>query len=120
MFLKKYESATNAKLNKSKTEALWVGKWKDRNDKPLGLKWTNGQKVKFIGVYVGNDRAQCSFLGFSEVLDKVKTKLSYWKGKFLTLKGKLKVLNIFVLSKLWYVLECQDFPTILKKDLDKI
>ena len=116
--LKKYESATNAKLNKSKTEALWVGKWKDRNDKPLGLKWTN-DKVKFIGVYVGNDRAQCSLLGFSEVLDKVKTKLSYWKGKFLTLKGKVKVLNIFVLSKLWYVLECQDFPTILKKDLDK-
>ena len=57
--------------------------------------------------------------GFSEVLEKVKNKLGYWKGKYLTLKGKIKVLNIYALAKVWYSLECLDFPISLKKDFDK-
>ena len=39
--LKKYELATNSKINSDKTEALWLGKWKNRTDKPLNLRWTN-------------------------------------------------------------------------------
>ena len=38
--LDKYERATNAKLNRGKKEALWVGEWRERVDKPLGLRWT--------------------------------------------------------------------------------
>ena len=117
--LDKYETATNARLNKSKTQGLWVGEWKNREDKPLNLKWTS-DKVKFTGVYVGNDRNGCSLLGFSEVFDKIKTKLAYWKGTFLSLKGSIKVLNVFVLAKLWYCLECQDLPKNMNKDLDKL
>ena len=117
--LDKYETATNARLNKSKTQGLWVGEWKNREDKPLNLKWTS-DKVMFTGVYVGNDRNSCSLLGFSEVFDKIKTKLAYWKGKFLSLKGRIKVLNVFVLAKLWYCLECQDLPKNMNKDLDKL
>ena len=115
----KFGEATNSKLNKSKTEALWVGSWRNNSEKPLNLKWTN-DKVNFTGVYVGNDRNGCSTQGFSEVFDKIKSKLAYWKGKFLSLKGKINVLNIYVLSKLWYCLECQDLPKLFKKDLDRL
>ena len=90
--LNKYERATNAKLNVTKTEGLWVGSWKGNNEKPLGINWTN-TSVKFTGVYVGNDRDECSLVGFSEVID-VKAKFSYWKGKYLSLKGRIQVLNI--------------------------
>ena len=48
-----YEKATNAKINRDKTEALWVGKWKGRMDKPHNLKWKNDY-VKFLGIYIGN------------------------------------------------------------------
>ena len=115
----KFGEATNSKLNKSKTEALWVGSWRNNSEKPLNLKWTN-DKVNFTGVYVGNDRNGCSTQGFSEVFDKIKSKLAYWKGKFLSLKGKINVLNIYVLSKQWYCLECQDLPKLFKKDLDRL
>ena len=36
-----YESATGAKMNFSKTKGLWVGKWKDRQDEPMNIEWTN-------------------------------------------------------------------------------
>ena len=57
--LRKYEDATNAKLNVSKSEGLWVGQWKGNEEKPLDLKWTS-TSVKFTGIYVGNDRSACS------------------------------------------------------------
>ena len=34
-----YEKGTGAKLNKSKTEAMWLGAWRLRADEPLGLSW---------------------------------------------------------------------------------
>ena len=35
--LKRYELGTGAKLNYSKTEAMWLGAWRNCLDKPLGL-----------------------------------------------------------------------------------
>ena len=110
--LSKYEQATNAKLNVTKTEGLWVGDWEGRDDRPLN--------VKLTGILVGNDRYQCSREGFASILEKIITKMAYWKSKFLSLKGRIKVLNIFVLSKFWFCLECQDLPKDFKKDLDNL
>ena len=35
-----FVNISGLEINKSKTEALWLGKWKDRKDKPLGFKWS--------------------------------------------------------------------------------
>ena len=34
-----YERGSGAKLNKSKTEAMWLGSWQSPTDEPLGLSW---------------------------------------------------------------------------------
>ena len=34
-----YELGSGAKLNRSKTEAMWLGAWMSRADEPLGLTW---------------------------------------------------------------------------------
>ena len=46
-----YERGSGAKLNLSKTEAMWLGAWKDRLDEPLGLTWV--RKMKILGVFFG-------------------------------------------------------------------
>ena len=69
--LDNYELASNAKINKDKTEALWLGNRRNRQDKPLNLKWTN-QEVKFLGVYVGNDRKAASLITFNEIKESIK------------------------------------------------
>ena len=35
-----YERASGSKLNRDKTEGLWLGTWRGRQDKPYGLNWT--------------------------------------------------------------------------------
>lgn len=46
-----YEAGSGAKLNKSKTEAMWFGAWRNRSDEPLGLAWV--WKMKISGVVFG-------------------------------------------------------------------
>ena len=81
--LKDYEKATGAKVNYDKTLGLWVGKWKDRTDDPFHeagsadtkkIKWTN-KNVKFLGVYVGNDRPDLQT--FNEIIPKMRKRLHF-------------------------------------------
>ena len=44
-----YEKDSGAKLNRSKTEAMWLGAWRNRTDEPLGLTWV--RKMKILGVF---------------------------------------------------------------------
>ena len=44
-----YEKGTGAKLNSTKTEAMWLGAWGPRSDKPLRLTWV--KKIKILGVF---------------------------------------------------------------------
>lgn len=46
-----YERGSGAKLNRSKTEAMWLGSWRSRVDEPLGLTWV--KKMKILGVWFG-------------------------------------------------------------------
>ena len=39
---------------------------------------------------------------FNELYTKIKIKLAFWKGRDLFLVGRVKVINIYILSRLWY------------------
>ena len=45
----KFELGSGAKLNTSKSEAMWLGSWRNKGDSPFGLKWVN--KIRILGVY---------------------------------------------------------------------
>ena len=105
--LNRFEKATNAKINVEKTEALWVGNWKNNLEKPKNLKWHNDM-VKTTGVYVGNKRKDVERIGFEEIKEKIKNKIKFWSGKGISLKEKIRVINSLVHSKLWYAGEVHD------------
>ena len=46
-----YEKGSGDKLNRSKSEAMWLGVWRSRTDEPLGLTWV--RKMKILGVFFG-------------------------------------------------------------------
>jgi len=114
--LKKFEKATNAKINISKTEGLWIGAWKNRTDTPLGIKWVNTM-VKNLGIFFGNNRTDCEARNFEEIKEKIKNKLTYWGGKGISLKGKIRVINTFILPKLWHVSEIHNISLNDKDDI---
>ena len=94
-----YELASGAKVNYKKTIGLWLGKWKNRTDKPLNITWTNGN-VKSLGVYFGNDNPASHT--FNDIIPKTKRSMNYWKQFKLCKFAKSRVLEIFHASRLWY------------------
>ena len=42
------------KLNRKKTKAIWLGKWKNSKNSPLQLKWLHNL-VKILGIHVSYD-----------------------------------------------------------------
>ncbi len=49
----KYCNGSGSKVNTSKTMGLWLGKWRNINDKPCNFIWNN-DKLKKNCIYVGN------------------------------------------------------------------
>lgn len=94
-----YEAGSGAKLNMSKTEAMWLGAWRDRSDEPLGLSWV--RKVKILGVTFGTVPVEQD--NWQPKLNKLEKSLNLWKSRSLSLIGKSLVVNILGLSKLLYL-----------------
>ncbi len=94
-----YEKGSGAKLNRSKSEAMWVGSWKTRVDQPFGLTWVT--KMKILGVFFGVIDVQRD--NWEPRLSKLDKMLTLWKSRSLSMVGKSLVINVLGVSKLLYL-----------------
>ena len=79
--ISEFEHGSGAKLNRAKTEALWLGAWKDRPDQPLGLSWV--RKITILGMFFGtlnvkrdNWEPRISKAGLNAVLHMSRTQFN--------------------------------------------
>ena len=93
-----YERGSGAKLNKSKTEAMWLGAWRDRCDSPLGLTWL--KKIKILGGFFGT---------VPVVHDNWQPNL--WKSRALSMVGKSLIVNALGLSIFYYLAKFLQLPS---------
>ena len=93
-----YERGSEAKLNVSKTEAMWLGVWRSCTDQPLGLTWVS--KMKILGVVFGQVRASDNW---QPKLKKLENHLNLWKSRSLSFVGKSLIVNTLGVSKLLYL-----------------
>ena len=116
-----YERATGAKVNYDKTQGLWLGKWRNRQDDPFEelyensarkIRWTSGN-VKHLGIYVGNDDPIAQT--FKEIIPKMIRRLNFWKPLKLPILAKSRVIEIFHASKLFYATNFYAIPPELEK-----
>ena len=82
-----YKRGSGVKLNLSKTEAMWLGAWKDCLDEPLGLTWV--RKMKILGVFLGTVDVERDNWG--PRLSKLDKTLSRWKSRSLSFIGKVLI-----------------------------
>jgi len=76
------------KLNTSKTKAIWLGPWRDREDRPFNLKWTK-DPVRTLGIFVSYDENGNEKRNFTLKVRKFNTKyLDIWRSRNLSLFGR--------------------------------
>ena len=101
-----YENGSGAKLNRSKTEVMWLGAWRSRSDEPLGLTWV--KKMRILGVIFGTISTE--HLNWQPKLEKLEKSLNLWKSRSLSLPGKALIINMLGLSKLVYLARVRTVP----------
>jgi hypothetical protein len=107
------------KLNKMKTEAVWLGSFRNRTDKPLGIEWPN-QPLRFLGVFISYNDDICRKLNFDDRLEKCKKILESWKSRILTLIGRAQIIKTFVVSQYLYTLSAINMPEECIVKLEKL
>ena len=111
-----YERGTGAKLNRSKTEAMWLGAWKSRVDEPLGLTWV--KKMKILGVVFGTIPVEQD--NWQPKINKLDKLVNLWKARSLSFVGKSVIINVLGLSKLFYLAKILVLPAWVPRRVNQI
>ena len=82
-----YEQGSGARLNKGKTKAMWLSRWRDHVDEPLGLNWV--KKMKLLGTVFGSVDAERDI--WEPRISKLEKSLSLWKSRSLSIVGRVLV-----------------------------
>ena len=97
--LNQFKVVSGLEVNSTKTEAMWLGKWKNRCDTPFNFKWPV-DPICALGVFFSYDTIKADKLNFDEKLRSMEKVLNIWKNRKLTLIGRINIVKTLVLSKL--------------------
>ena len=63
--LNEFKELSGLEINTTKTEAMWLGKWKDRTDERFGFKWPK-EPVNALDVVFSHNQEGANRLNFGE------------------------------------------------------
>jgi hypothetical protein len=106
----KFSNCSGLKVNKEKSEAIWIGASSNYRPKPLGLKWTLG--ATYLGVYISNNIKETINTNFQNRIQKIKDILNMWILRKLTIIGKIQVVNTLIISQLLYAATVMHMPKV--------
>ena len=101
-----FAKLSGLKVNYEKTEALWIGSFKNRTDKlatKQNIKWTF-RKVKSLGVWFSTSVEEAAMLNYQEKKEKISKIVNCWQVRRLTLLGKITVIKSLAASQLVYIM----------------
>ena len=107
------------KINRSKTEGMWIGTLKDSEMKPLGIKWPQ-DPIKALGVFFSYDKQLLYLKNFSDKLDDIKKLINIWSSRGLSLYGKVTIIKTLLLPKIVYLSSVLPTPKNFIKELNRL
>ena len=104
------------RLNKEKTQAMWLGPWRNKKVKPLRLKWVKGP-TRFLGIYLSYDKNGNNVHNFGRKMLKLQLKLDIWRTRDLTLFGRVLIMKSLGISQLVYSISNVEVPDYIVSTL---
>ena len=96
----RYEPGSGAKLNTSKSEAMWLGRWHANGDSLFGLRWVN--KMCILSVFFSHGLFCVDDDNWRTKLDKLSSVLGLWGQRDLLFVGCAMIVNVLGASHLWH------------------
>ncbi|KAG1546908.1 hypothetical protein G6F46_010348 [Rhizopus delemar] len=125
--LNSYGQVSNAKVNLSKTEAIFLNgrtspHWQQVLTQYQISQWHDHsmtQPLRYLGFPVIQSVAQRKCVG-NQLLQSVKTQCGIYSQRHLSLRGRVTLANSLILSKLWYSLRVVSLPKQLFRQIRSV
>ena len=101
--LQRYGEESGLKLNINKTEILTLGTT-SKDDIPSRYRNLVKKEVKILGVMLGGDHETTQTSNYEPILNKMKATIDKWKGRPMSLAGKITIIKTLITSKLVYAM----------------
>ena len=69
--LEVFKNFSGLEINSSKTEGMWIGSLKRKDEKPFGIKWPS-EPIKALGTFFTYEQSLLYEQNFQEKVDKIK------------------------------------------------
>ena len=118
--LDEFKSLSGLEINTSKTDAMWLGCWRDKTHTPFNFKWPK-EPICALGIYFSyNTEHHANKLNFEEKINNLEKTLNGWKPRKLTLLGRINIVKTLGLSKHIYNVSVLPIPKHFVKEINKI
>ena len=114
-----FKEHSRLEINTTKTEAMWLGEWKDRTDEPFGFKWPK-EPINALRVFFSHNQKSANRLNFSEKILNLEKTLNTWQRRNLTLYGRINIVKTIGLSKLIYSASVLPVPDHYVQEINKL
>lgn len=116
-----FQQCSGLKINSTKSEAIWLGKYTERNNcsKLYDLKWPQDPIVA-LGTAFSYDADKCEIKNFHEKATKMQQMLNLWSQRDLSLYGKITIAKTLGLSKMIFSSACLPTPSHIVSSIDKM
>ena len=93
----RYEQASGARLNDSKTECIWIGSESERPSLSIPV----GKEMRILGIHFSNqDFVQKNW---QRKEDEIKEEIDKWKNRVFDYNSKINIIKTFILPKLMFL-----------------
>ena len=118
-----FEKCSGLKLNLSKTEIIPIGNQVNKKvTLPMHLEKITVKHGPFkaLGIWFSPENLDTQNLNLTERLKGIVTLINIWKGRKLSLKGKVTILRTLILPQVQFLFSMITIPDSILKQLDKI
>ena len=98
--LEEFKTNCGLEINTSKTEALWLGSWRNCRETPYNFKWPK-ESVQALGLHFSYDEQHSNRLNFEEKIQNIEKVLNAWSRRNLTLIGRIKIVKSLGLANIY-------------------
>ncbi len=117
--LEEFRTMSGLKVNRDKTELLAIKNDEDDKwTKKLGIKKVN--IINITGVYQGTDRETLEALNWDRIVERTKAMLRKWKGRDLSLMGRILIVKAQGISQIQYLASNIIMPQTYIKKINKL
>ena len=99
-----FSLCSGLKLNKKKTEILWLRNKRDTGQALPRIILSDKPK-KILGIYFTYDKVNRKEYSFDLILREIKKTLMCWRWRNLTLFGRIQIVKTFIIPKIMYSID---------------